>query len=156
MTIPVVTSASTAERLYTAAQVAAEIAPWRALVVTGDIRAAQLICELQGPPPAHPGDAHWDAPSWSEAARAYHADAPVPASRHNLPTGWETMSVDALYAHLIRNRPTPKTTIDAIMIGVRARGPAALREPANVERLSRCDGEARAEIKRRIADSKKD
>jgi hypothetical protein len=48
-------------------------------------------------------------------------------------------------------RPTPQATIEAIMYGVRARGVAALKEPANAERLRRCDAAARAEINRRIA-----
>ena len=46
---------------------------------------------------------------------------------------------------------TPKTTNDAIMYCVRERGIAALKESANVERLSRCDGAAHAEIKKRIS-----
>jgi hypothetical protein len=45
---------------------------------------------------------------------------------------------------------TPQVTIEAIMICVRERGLAALQEPANRERLSRCDEAARAEIERRI------
>jgi hypothetical protein len=48
-------------------------------------------------------------------------------------------------------RPTPDATVDAIMYCIRERGMAALKEPANVERLSRCDDEARATIKKRIA-----
>jgi hypothetical protein len=48
-------------------------------------------------------------------------------------------------------RPTPQTTIEAILYCVRDRGPAALREPANIERLSRSDRAARAEIDRRMA-----
>jgi hypothetical protein len=49
------------------------------------------------------------------------------------------------------SRPTPQTTIEAILYCLRERGPTALREPANIERLSRCDREARAEIDRRMA-----
>jgi hypothetical protein len=37
------------------------------------------------------------------------------------------------------------------MFCVRERGLAALEEPKNIERLSRCDVSARAEINRRIA-----
>jgi hypothetical protein len=48
-------------------------------------------------------------------------------------------------------RPTPQTTIEAILYCVRERGPTALREPANIERLRRCDRAARAEIDRRMA-----
>jgi hypothetical protein len=48
-------------------------------------------------------------------------------------------------------RDTPQTTIEAIMHTVRARGISALREAANIERLSRCSPSARAEINERIA-----
>jgi hypothetical protein len=48
-------------------------------------------------------------------------------------------------------RPTPQSTIEAILYCVQTRGLAALREPANIERLGRCDAQARAEINRRIA-----
>jgi hypothetical protein len=47
-------------------------------------------------------------------------------------------------------RATPRMTIEAIMIAVRQRGIGALREPANLERLSRCDRPAKDEINRRI------
>jgi hypothetical protein len=46
---------------------------------------------------------------------------------------------------------TPQTTIDAVMHCVRERGLAALREPANQQRLIRFDDTARAEVNRRIA-----
>jgi hypothetical protein len=46
---------------------------------------------------------------------------------------------------------TPQSTIEAIVYSVRERGIAALKEPANRERLSRCDDAASAEIMRRIA-----
>jgi hypothetical protein len=49
-----------------------------------------------------------------------------------------------------RSYPTPRSTIEAILHCVRAHGVAALKEWANVERLSRCDADARAEIDRRI------
>lgn len=42
------------------------------------------------------------------------------------------------------------STIETIMCAVRARGVPALKEPANIERLSRCDAAARKEINRRI------
>jgi hypothetical protein len=48
-------------------------------------------------------------------------------------------------------RPTPQPAIDAILYCVRERDPGALKEPANIERLHRCDAAARAEINRRIA-----
>jgi hypothetical protein len=52
-------------------------------------------------------------------------------------------------------RPTPKFVIEAIMVTIRARGVTALDESANVERLSRCDERALAEINRRIAEMTK-
>jgi hypothetical protein len=52
--------------------------------------------------------------------------------------------------------PTPQVTIEAVMYAVRSRGLAALKEPATVERLSRCDVAAMAEIERRIANLRKD
>jgi len=48
------------------------------------------------------------------------------------------------------SRLTPRTTIEAVMWCVRERGPQALHEPANIERLSRCDDAAIAEIDARI------
>ena len=48
-------------------------------------------------------------------------------------------------------RPTPQSTIEAILYCVRERGPTALREPTNIERLRRCDRGARTEIDRRMA-----
>jgi hypothetical protein len=47
-------------------------------------------------------------------------------------------------------RLTPRSTIDAILYCVRTRGLAALKEPANLERLRRCDAMAQAEINERI------
>jgi hypothetical protein len=49
-----------------------------------------------------------------------------------------------------RARPTPQVTIEAILYCVRERGLAALKEPANVERLARCDAAAKAQIDKRI------
>ena len=46
---------------------------------------------------------------------------------------------------------SPSTTIEAILHSVRERGVAALKEPANIERLLRCDEIARTEINKRIA-----
>ena len=45
---------------------------------------------------------------------------------------------------------TPQVTIEAIMIAVGERGPAALQEPVNIERLSRCDNSAIEQIDERI------
>jgi hypothetical protein len=46
---------------------------------------------------------------------------------------------------------TPQTTIEAVMYCVRERGLAALREPANQQRLMTFDDAARGEVNRRIA-----
>ena len=64
---------------------------------------------------------------------------------------WNTMSIDALYRGLNKPSATPQATVEAIMVAVRERGLAALKDAANVERLARCDQAARAQINRRIA-----
>jgi hypothetical protein len=61
------------------------------------------------------------------------------------------MSLGALWDHLNRPRKTPQTTIEAVIHSVRARGVAALIEPANIERLLECDDNSRIEINERIA-----
>ena len=48
-------------------------------------------------------------------------------------------------------RPTPQTTVEAIMWCVRERGIAALEDSKNQQRLSECDEAARAEINERVA-----
>ena len=63
---------------------------------------------------------------------------------------WNTMSLDALYRALNNFRATPQTTVEAIMVTVRERGLAALKEAATVERLVRCDQVARLQINERI------
>jgi hypothetical protein len=47
-------------------------------------------------------------------------------------------------------RPTPQTVVEAVLHCVRERGIVALHEPANLERLSRCDAAARQQINARI------
>jgi hypothetical protein len=44
----------------------------------------------------------------------------------------------------------PSSTIETIMCTVRARGVSALKEPANIERLLRCDAATRTEINKHI------
>jgi hypothetical protein len=61
------------------------------------------------------------------------------------------MSIDARWQFSKEGHPTPQTTIEAIICAVRERGVAALKEPANIERLLRCNASAQAEINRRIA-----
>jgi len=68
-----------------------------------------------------------------------------------LPEDWQEMSLGALWDHLNRPRKTPQTTIQAVIHSVRERGVAALKEPANIERLLECDDDSRIEINERIA-----
>jgi hypothetical protein len=71
----------------------------------------------------------------------------------NLPANWHVITGGALSEHLNdrRRRPTPQATVDAITHAVRARGVSALQEPAQIERLSRCDEHAKALINKTIA-----
>jgi hypothetical protein len=62
-----------------------------------------------------------------------------------------TISFEAAWQKLNERRSTPQAVIEAIMYSVRARGIGALKEPANLERLQRCDQAAREQIDRRIA-----
>ncbi len=70
----------------------------------------------------------------------------------------DNVSLDAAWAELNdpRNRPTPETTIEAVMHAVRERGLPALKEPATAQRLECCDAAAKAEIEQRIAKLRKD
>jgi hypothetical protein len=61
------------------------------------------------------------------------------------------MSLGALWDHLNRPRKTPQTAIEAVIHSVRERGVAALKEPANNERLLESDDDSRIEINERIA-----
>lgn len=82
------------------------------------------------------------------------ADAFGPYRRAEMPP--EAGEEGALIRHTLAadqkssKRLTPQTTIEAIMWCVRERGPQVLREPENIERLSRCDEAAISEIARRI------
>jgi hypothetical protein len=53
-------------------------------------------------------------------------------------------------------RPTPQVVVEAILLCVRERGLGALEEPANIERLHRCDEAALTLINQRIAKLKGD
>ena len=95
---------------------------------------------------------------WKQAALEYHHArgnhaliVEIALARlHRLMS--DSVSLYAAWAELndFRNRPTPKTTIEAVIHAVRERGLAALKEPTTVERLERCDAAARADINRRI------
>jgi hypothetical protein len=63
----------------------------------------------------------------------------------------EDRGAPVLSDQLARVRGTPRSTVEAIVWAVRERSVAALKEPANIERLSRCDAGARTEINQRIA-----
>ena len=81
---------------------------------------------------------HLDASLWNER----------PA---RVPHDWDSMTLDALGRLFTSQRPTPQPTIEAVMHCVRESGQKALREPANLDRLRRCDEIARAQINQRIA-----
>jgi hypothetical protein len=61
----------------------------------------------------------------------------------------------AAAARRSEQRRTPQTTIEAVMFTVRERGPKALHEPANIERLGRCDTAALGQIDARMAKLKR-
>jgi hypothetical protein len=63
-----------------------------------------------------------------------------------LPEGWDSMSLPVLYETLMARRQTAWVTLAALIDAVRTRGVAALDEPANIERLSRCDATAREKL----------
>jgi hypothetical protein len=64
----------------------------------------------------------------------------------------QAVSINAtLWEQSSRERGTPQATIEAVMYCVRERGLAALREPANRQRLMTFDDVARAEVNWRIA-----
>jgi hypothetical protein len=81
-----------------------------------------------------------------KADRKTEKQRPLPG----IPPDWDTISLDALWQRLQQDHPTPQVTIEAIMLGVRERGLAALKEPANIERLLPCDAHAKKKINLRI------
>jgi hypothetical protein len=87
-------------------------------------------------------------PSFCAACRKADAHHQARASRP--PANWNEMSLVALWHHHDSNRPRPQANIEAIMHSVRERGLGALQEPATLERLSRCDAAALAQIDNRI------
>jgi hypothetical protein len=72
------------------------------------------------------------------------------SGKTELPKGWHTMSLPALYEALQRSRPTAQSTIDAVCHAVKTRGLDALQEPDTLERLARCDRAAKQQIDQRI------
>jgi hypothetical protein len=103
----------------------------------------------------------WSSRSWKTAAAEYHRDCagrpliieidPERLKRlRRLMRPGVTLEQAWNEINDPRNRPTPNVVIEAVMLAVRERGLAALKESATVERLARCDAAARAEINRRI------
>jgi hypothetical protein len=104
----------------------------------------------------------WDGPGSREAAIEYHKQrggraAAVEIEPDRLARLHRLMErnvhLDRAWAELnnLDARPTPQVTVEAIMYCVRERGLDALKEPANIERLSRCHEPAKAQINKRIA-----
>ena len=109
--------------------------------------------------------AAWDGPSWKRAALEYHharGESHINCRNPTRPLEAVTAldgaggHIEQAYREITKNRPTPQTTVEAAILTVRERGLAALKEPANVERVERCDAAAKAEIERRIAKLRKD
>ena len=121
--------------------IAAAFATFRA-----EIRAGELLAGM-----AERGERH--SGSNKQNLRGSRAATPVTPKLSDIGVSKSQSSVGSLWDALNEPRrfSTPQSTIKAVVYCVRTRGIAALKEPANVERLSRCDDAARAEIKRRIA-----
>ena len=70
-----------------------------------------------------------------------------------LPPNWHKLSLGALWDRLNdpRRRPTPQSTINALIHCIRERGLSALQEPENQRRLRECDAAACKQINERIA-----
>lgn len=103
----------------------------------------------------------WSASSWTIAAIAYYesrGDRALIVEIEFERLQWlrrlmqPGISLQQAYWEITdpSNRPTPAVLVEAVMLAVRERGLAALKEPATVERLQRCDAVARAEINQRI------
>jgi hypothetical protein len=103
----------------------------------------------------------WESPSWREAAEQYHrerASRPLIVGiepgclKHLRRLMQPDVTLDQACKEINdpQQRPTPRVVVEAVMLAVRQRGLAALREPAVVERLERCDRAAREEINQRI------
>jgi hypothetical protein len=101
----------------------------------------------------------WNNPRWKEAAREYHKDRAGRAliveieperlkllRRLNQPN----VTLDQAYRKINANRPTPKVTVEAIMLAVRERGFGALREAAVKARIAGFDNAARHTLKGRL------
>ena len=98
------------------------------------------------------GCAPCPTPSFCRTCLAADKKAERRALPRHIPANWddESVSLEWLWSQFNNRHSTPQSTIEAIMYCVRSREVAALREPANIERLSRCDERARTEIDQRI------
>jgi hypothetical protein len=90
------------------------------------------------------------APSFCQLAR--DADANTAARRHDL-NGLkglmdDDVSLERAYEQMMKARPTPNATVEAVKQGVRDRGLATLKETATRARLAGFDAAARAELDR--------
>jgi len=105
----------------------------------------------------------WDAPSWREAAAEYHRDRSGRLAVEIEPKRLErlrrfmahSISLEGIYDEICRNRATPAVTVEALKLAVREHGPKTLAEPANQERLRRCDADARDRLDCWMTDFKK-
>jgi hypothetical protein len=92
--------------------------------------------------------------SFCRACRKADRDQAAAQSRdtNQLAANWDGMSAGALWEVLNnpRRHRTPQSLVDAIMVAVKARGVAALDEPANVAQLECCDADAKALLNKSI------
>ncbi len=99
----------------------------------------------------------WSSSGWRDAAAEYHAARGGRVSIVEIEPEKlrrlldDSISIDRAYREINANRPTPQTTIEAVIVSVRERGVKALSEPDTLARLAGCDEAARAEINRRVA-----
>jgi hypothetical protein len=66
----------------------------------------------------------------------------------------DNASLERAYYELVENRPTPQTTVEALILGLRERGAAALNEPAVRQRLFALDDQQLREVCGRLQRSK--
>jgi hypothetical protein len=70
-------------------------------------------------------------------------------------TGCTSISLERVYDEIGRYEATPAVTVEALKLDVREHGPKTLAEPANQERLRRCDAYARDRLDLWMTDFKK-
>jgi hypothetical protein len=87
--------------------------------------------------------------AWVDSLPAYVREAAEEYHRDRL-TGGTALLARAKHAAGPTARPTPQSTIEAIMYAVREHGLCALDDPASQQRLLACDASARTQINERI------